>query len=127
MEAGVPLPDDPLVRFEGGALIESASVEGKIEGDLAVNIVWTTEAPVDGRIFVHVRDAEGNLVAQADGPALGGMIPAWIWQPGDRVYDIRRVAPTGPPPTPYRPGYSSPQVAFQHTSTEFAVRRMPPR
>ena len=98
VESGLPLPDDPLVRFKGGALIESASAETLGDGQWAVRIVWAAEAPVDGRIFVHVHDADGNLVAQADGPALGGMIPAWIWQPGDRVQDIRRVAPTGPPP-----------------------------
>jgi hypothetical protein len=108
VEGGVPPSDNPPVRFEGGALIESASVEQKGKRDWAVRIVWTTEAPVDGRIFVHIRDGDGNLVAQADGPALGGMVPAWIWQPGDRVYDIRRVAPTGPPPYTVQAGIFQP-------------------
>ncbi|MGD1994695.1 MAG: hypothetical protein PVI59_16000 [Anaerolineae bacterium] len=98
VEDRAPLPDDPLVRFEGGALIEGASAQALRDGAWAVRIVWAAEAPVDGRIFVHIRDVDDNLVAQADGPALGGMVPAWIWQPGDRVYDIRRVAPSGPPP-----------------------------
>jgi len=108
VEAGIPLPDDPLVRFEGGALIEGASVEALRDRGWAARIVWATEAPVDGRIFVHVRDANGNLVAQADGPALGGMVPAWIWQPGDRIYDIRHVVPEGPPPYTVQAGIFQP-------------------
>jgi hypothetical protein len=98
VEADATPPDNPLVRFEGGPVIESAWVEGMGDGAWAVRIVWAAQAPTDARIFVHVRDADGNLVAQADGPALGGMVPAWIWQPGDRITDIRHISPNGPPP-----------------------------
>ena len=31
------------------------------------------------------------MVAQADGPALGGMVPTWVWQDGDRIYDVRYI------------------------------------
>lgn len=98
LEADATPLDRPLVRFEGGPVIESASVEGMVDGAWAVRIVWAAQAPTDARIFVHVRDADGNLVTQADGPALGGMVPAWIWQSGDRIHDIRRISPNGPPP-----------------------------
>jgi hypothetical protein len=47
--------------------------------------------PVSAEIFFHVVDASGHLVAQADGPALGGMVPLWLWQAGDRVYDVRHI------------------------------------
>jgi hypothetical protein len=36
-----------------------------------------------------VVDAWGALVTQADGPALGGLLPLPLWQPGDCLYDVR--------------------------------------
>jgi hypothetical protein len=44
---------------------------------------------VEGNIFVHLVDASHNLVSQADGHALGGMVPLSLWQPGDRIADVR--------------------------------------
>jgi hypothetical protein len=87
----LPSSVEPLVQFEGGPVIESVSVQETQDGEWAVALTWLTLEPVDGEIFVHVRDADNNVVAQADGPALGGMVPIWLWQPGDRVHDIRHV------------------------------------
>jgi len=86
-----PLPDEPLVWFEGGTIIESTSVQEIKEGHWAVTITWLAPGPVQGKIFVHIRDAAQNLIAQADGPALGGMVPPWIWQSGDRIEDVRHI------------------------------------
>lgn len=86
-----PPAAEPLVRFEGGPVIESASVEQKRDGHWAISLTWWISEALDGDIFVHVRDAGDNVVAQADGPALGGTVPVWIWQPGDRVHDTRHV------------------------------------
>jgi len=80
---------DPFVRFEGGPEIESASVREVREGTWAVTLEWRPSGPIEGEVFVHVRDAENNVVAQADGPALGGMVPVWLWQAGDCITDIR--------------------------------------
>jgi hypothetical protein len=82
---------EPLVRFEGGPVLESVTAEEVQDGEWSVSITWLASGPVDARIFVHVRDQEGNMVAQADGPALGGMIPLWLWQPGDRIHDVRHI------------------------------------
>jgi hypothetical protein len=86
-----PSPGEPLARFEKGAVIESASVQEMQAGRWAVTINWLASGPVQGKIFVHIRDANQTMVAQADGPALGGMAPPWIWQPGDRIQDIRYI------------------------------------
>jgi hypothetical protein len=90
-------PDEPLVRFEGGPVIESASVDRQSDGHWLVAIDWLASGSVDGQIFVHVRDADGSLVAQADGPALGGMIPPWLWSAGDRIHDMRHILVEGSP------------------------------
>jgi hypothetical protein len=91
-ENSSPSPNDPLVQFEGGPVIESASVEEIQNGHWAVTIIWLASGPLDGEIFVHVNDAANNLVTQADGPALGGMVPIWLWRSGDRIYDVRHIA-----------------------------------
>lgn len=98
VESDAATSDEPLVRFEGGPAIDSVSAEPIAEGHRAVVIDWVAEGPVDAEIFVHVRDADGELVAQADGPALGGMVPIWVWRAGDRVHDVRHVYLEGPAP-----------------------------
>jgi hypothetical protein len=86
-----PLPDEPLAQFENGPKIEFATTRPIQDGHWAIEITWLASGPVDGEVFLHVKDASGNLVAQADGPALGGMVPIWLWQPGDRIHDVRHV------------------------------------
>ena len=86
-----PPVESPLARFEGGPALESASVQRQDRGRWTVTLTWRAEGPVEANVFVHVVDAARNLVAQADGPALGGMVPLSVWQPGDRVVDVRRL------------------------------------
>jgi hypothetical protein len=90
--------DDSLVTFQGGAAIESAWPKKTSDGRWAVAIDWVASGPVDGRIFTHVRDADGNLVMQADGPTLGGTVPPWIWHRGDRIHDVRHISTPGASP-----------------------------
>lgn len=91
--------DEPLVRYEGGPAIEWTSVHQMDDGRWAVTIIWLAPGPIEARIFVHVVDARGSLAAQADGPALGSIIPPWAWHAGDRVHDVRYVSlPEGTDP-----------------------------
>jgi hypothetical protein len=59
------------------------------EGDLRLTLTWeATEA--DARplqFFVHMIDAQGNIIAQQDRPPLGGYRPASSWQPGEIAHD----------------------------------------
>lgn len=91
MEAG-------LVRFDDGPRITAVSVEPTGDDRWAVVIDWAAAGPVDARVFVHVRGPVGNVVTQADGPALGGMVPTWTWRPGDRIHDVRHISVHGDPP-----------------------------
>jgi hypothetical protein len=97
-------PDERLVRFDDGTGITAASVERIAEGAWSVTIEWAAVGPVDAQIFVHLVDADGNLVAQMDGPALGGMIPPWAWRRGDRIHDVRHVSAEGTGPYTVRVG-----------------------
>jgi hypothetical protein len=108
-----PSSGEPLVRFEDGPIIESASVQEIEENHWAVTIIWLASGPVQGKTFVHIRDADQNMVDQADGPALGGMIPPWIWQPGDRIQDVRHII------LPKGTGPYTVQIGLFHENTRF--------
>jgi hypothetical protein len=61
-----------------------------------------TADPAD-TVFVHLLDATGLLVAQADGEGLGGLLPPSAWRPGHEIEDRRRIPLDGPLPAgPYR-------------------------
>ncbi|MCS6801650.1 MAG: hypothetical protein RMM58_11110 [Chloroflexota bacterium] len=57
----------------------------------AVVLHWeATGRPADDlAVFLHVRDASGRVVLQADGPPRLGRYPTSVWSPGDRLLDPR--------------------------------------
>ena len=91
----------PLVRYEGGPQIVAADAEWLAPDLCAATLLWRSAGPVVAEVFVHVWDANGVLVAQADGPALGGLAPLLVWQAGDEIRDVRYIQlPAGSMP-PY--------------------------
>ena len=63
-----------------------------MEGEsLELTMWWRSVAPLnqDATIFLHLYDAEGQLIATADAPPLSGGFPTSLWQPGDGVRDER--------------------------------------
>jgi len=92
---------EPLVRYENGPMITSASVQEVGRRRWAIVLNWQALGSVDGEIFVHVRDKDNNVVTQADGPALGGIAPVWMWQAGDQIQDVRYVTIPKQAPGPY--------------------------
>ena len=89
----------PAVEGEPAVFAESfqlAAASAAVEGDGPVVTLWwaaTAVPPADYTIFVHLLDAAGNLLAQADGPPNDGLSPTGIWQPGDVVRDVHRFPP----------------------------------
>ncbi|GIW08452.1 MAG: hypothetical protein KatS3mg060_3257 [Dehalococcoidia bacterium] len=61
------------------------------ECDEAIVLHWeATDRPTeDLAVFLHVRDANGRLVLQSDGPPRLGRFPTSVWSPGDRLLDPR--------------------------------------
>jgi hypothetical protein len=88
-EDGDACAGTPLVRFEGGPDLVRATPVELDRGQIRIALTWRAAAPIEANVFLHVVDAQGTLVTQADGPALGGMLPLPLWQPGDCVYDVR--------------------------------------
>jgi len=61
------------------------------DGSLHLTLEWHCHraTPVNYSIFVHLVNRHGQLVSQADGYALRGMFPFWLWQQGDTIRDER--------------------------------------
>jgi len=81
----------PLVQYAGGTEIVATDAEWLAPDLCAVTLLWQSVGPMEAEIFVHVRDGSGALVAQADGPALGGLAPIWAWPAGDEIRDVRYI------------------------------------
>ncbi len=90
-----PLPEEPRVavraRFGQEILLHGYAVgEGPFApGDVVpVTLFWEADAP-PGRykVFLHLMDEEGNLVAQNDAEPRGDLSPTFIWPVGEVVTD----------------------------------------
>jgi len=64
-----------------------------VGGSLTVDLHWRSLQVIRGpyTVFVHLYADDGRLVAQGDGPPLGGTFPFRSWQRGDIVRDIRHI------------------------------------
>ena len=81
-----------LARFDDWAVLERT--DAWREGNrIAVNLVWRAikSAPPDFTVFLHLVGESDELIAQADGYVIGGMLPPSRWQSGDRIEDRRYI------------------------------------
>ncbi len=84
-------PASDVARFEGGPRLLSAVVRPQERDRWQIALEWEAAGPVNATVLVHVVDANGELIVQADGAALGGLLPLYLWQPGEQVRDLRYV------------------------------------
>jgi hypothetical protein len=56
----------------------------------------------DLKVFVHIYDAQGKLLAQDDGPPAEGFAPTSWWRRGDVIADTRSINMASLPPGTYR-------------------------
>jgi len=69
------------------------------DGHVSLTATWETRAAtkIDVTVFAHLLTDDGaTLLSQADGYPLLGMRPFWLWQPGERLRDIRYFDPVPP-------------------------------
>ena len=88
-------PDDLLpinVRFAEsvnllGVTLDDAALQS--QGKANVQLYWRPLQEIDryGKVFVHLIDGAGQIVAQDDAPPLQGAYPFTIWQPGTIILD----------------------------------------
>jgi 4-amino-4-deoxy-L-arabinose transferase-like glycosyltransferase len=75
-----------VIRLQGYTLETTTS-------GVRVHLFWQAlqTPPADFTVFVHLVDAAGNLVAQADAQPWQGQYPTSIWSPGEAVGDTIEV------------------------------------
>jgi hypothetical protein len=75
-----------------------------VGGTLTVTLNWQAARVPDAdyTIFVHLRDAAGKTVAQADSPPQAGAYPTALWDTGETIVDVHPVLiPDGLPAGDY--------------------------
>jgi hypothetical protein len=93
----LPQPQHPLQADFGGQLRLGGYDWGE-NGRLTLYWQALAPMPADYTTFVHVLDAQGNLVAQADGQPQDGAYPTSVWQVGEFVADEKGVMVEGERP-----------------------------
>ena len=94
-----PPPDNRVAESMADASFgESIALDGytlaPTADGLVVTLFWRAIDPpqADYTTFVHVVDAAGEIVAQADAQPLNGRYPTSIWSPGEAIVDERILA-----------------------------------
>ena len=80
-----------LARFGDRVTLLDAACTCDEAGQVHLTAYWRVEAGVErgATVFAHLLGPDGALVAQADGHPLLGMLPFWLWKPGEVVRDVR--------------------------------------
>lgn len=89
LDAPAPPPATSLARFGPHITLRHAEFDGQ-----HLTLYWKTNAPLEQNlsIFVHLLDAQGNLLAQSDGMPYDGLYPLPHWRPEQVVVDVRAIA-----------------------------------
>lgn len=91
----------PDITLEGFTLTSQAFAPGDI---VPVTLFWRTAVTPATRtkVFLHLLDANGRLVAQRDSEPGGGLVPTTTWTPGETVIDNHGILlPLDLPPGDY--------------------------
>ncbi|MCB0154084.1 MAG: hypothetical protein KDF65_04740, partial [Anaerolineae bacterium] len=76
----------PAARFGLAVTLHQPSLAGD-----SLTLVWQTEQPLPPNLtlFIHLLDANGELLGQLDGPPYAGLYPLENWLPGQPITDQR--------------------------------------
>lgn len=105
------LPEEPAVASDacfgericlrGYSLTAGPFAPGEV---VPVTLFWQVDSPLPERykVFLHLIDNAGNLVAQHDAEPCGNLMPTTVWAAGEQVIDRHGVwLPAGLPPGDY--------------------------
>jgi hypothetical protein len=82
---------------------------------VAITVTWRASGPLDADyvVFLHLRDQDERVVAQADGPPRNGSYPPTVWSAGEVIPDPRLLVL----PDALRPGSYAVVVGLYHPQT----------
>lgn len=94
------LPPRPLAHFGPHLTLWQASYPTAANHQ-TLALYWQTDQALDQNytIFVHLQDASGHMLGQADGVPYAGLYPLTNWQPGQIITDERPLTSLLPNPT----------------------------
>ncbi len=74
------------IWLDGYSLLTPTAAPGDI---VQVALFWRADAPIAQRykVFMHILDANGTIVAQTDREPGSDLVPTNIWKPGDTIID----------------------------------------
>lgn len=79
-----------VTEWANSVRLITATVE--MEANMPVlNLDWSIDGTLatNQTVFVHIQNAQGQIVAQADGDPIGGYAPLGSWAAGDRIRERR--------------------------------------
>ncbi len=102
-EAATEMERETGLRFGDHVTLLGYTLSGETvrAGDiLQLSLFWETDAPLDVRykVFLHLVDGQGQLVAQRDSEPGGGLALTTTWTPDERIVDNHGLLV--PPDTP---------------------------
>jgi hypothetical protein len=77
------------------------------EEGIELTFYWQANGEIgtDYQVFLHLLDAEGEVITQADSPPVQGVFPTSLWEPGRLIGDVHSVTlPPGSLPAAIRVG-----------------------
>lgn len=105
---GIRLPDKPKTMLSANLnnTVQLQGVTSSIEASVyRVYLFWNVISPLHQNFtqFVHIRNEQGDTVAQADFEPLNGQYSTTLWKPGETVVDVHDlILPADLPPGEYR-------------------------
>lgn len=122
-----PAAVSPQARF--GPDISLVRAELNPPGGNTLTLAWQAARPInlDYSIFVHVLDAQGQLLGQVDGVPFDGLYPLTHWRPGQIIEDARLLPPATPgaPPAAITLGIYDPATGERLPAVDSQGRSLP--
>ncbi len=91
-------PSHPLEAHWGDGLLlkgyDLAPSTASAGGELTLTLYWQVrQTPQkDYTVFIHLTNAQGEIIGQGDGPPCLGRYPTSLWEPGETLRDVHRVS-----------------------------------
>ena len=82
---------DDRILLKGYDLTPSTAAAG---GEFTLTLYWQVrQTPQkDYTVFIHLMDAQGEMIGQGDGPPCSGRYPTSLWEPGEALRDVHTLS-----------------------------------
>jgi len=86
MQTAVNVPFGDAITLEGYTIAPERPFAGDV---MQLTLFWKTAVSLDTRykVFVHLLDSDGNLIAQRDSEPGGNLMPTDGWHAGEQIVD----------------------------------------